>query len=150
MGKDDSGNTLLRHGGGGEDLHPLPDPNDLAEMALSYKAESDIATENKIKQISCLLNEISFNIDMRFNEMEHIINFIRYIVGTYNQHYASDKIQAFEIIEDCGHGLGFSLGNILKYTKRVGKKDGENFEKEINKVIHYAFLSLFANEEKTK
>ena len=62
----------------------------------------------------------------KFNEGHSIQELKGYIDGTYNEHYASDKYQATDIIIDSGHGEGFCIGNIMKYAKRYGNKDGKN------------------------
>ena len=64
-----------------------------------------------------------------------------YIDGTYNAHYSHNKFQATEFIMDSGHGEGFCIGNILKYSQRYGKKDGKN-RKDLLKVIHYGIMAL--------
>ena len=64
-----------------------------------------------------------------------------YINGTYNAHYSHNKFQATEFIMDSGHGEGFCIGNILKYSQRYGKKDGKN-RKDLLKVIHYGIMAL--------
>lgn len=38
-------------------------------------------------------------------------------------HYNQGKIEVIEFIED--QGLGFHLGNVVKYVARAGKKGGE-------------------------
>ena len=51
--------------------------------------------------------------DYKFNE-ENLINEIkRYIDQTYEGHYSKNQFQSSEFIMDCGHGMGFFLGNIL-------------------------------------
>ena len=60
---------------------------------------------------------------------------------TYDKHYAQRKYQATQFIEDCGHGEGFCMGNILKYAQRYGKKDGYN-KKDLLKIIHYAIIQM--------
>jgi len=42
---------------------------------------------------------------------------------------------------DSGHGEGFCIGNILKYSQRYGKKDGKN-RNDLLKVIHYGIMAL--------
>ena len=56
----------------------------------------------------------------KFNEDKLLQELKGYIDATYNQHYASDKYQATDVIIDSGHGEGFSLGNIMKYAKCYG------------------------------
>ena len=64
-----------------------------------------------------------------------------YIDATYGEHYSHNKFQATEFIMDGGHGEGFCIGNILKYSQRYGKKDGKN-RKDLLKVIHYGIMAL--------
>lgn len=72
----------------------------------------------------------------------------QYIDTTYGAHYAQNKVQATEFIIDSGHGLGFCIGNILKYAQRYGKKDGMN-KNDLMKVIHYSIIALSIREEET-
>ena len=76
-----------------------------------------------------------------FNE-EEVLNWIdNYIRSTYDSHYSQDKIQTTEFIFDSGHGIGFCIGNIIKYAQRYGKKKGYN-QDDLLKVVHYAILNL--------
>ena len=61
----------------------------------------------------------------KFNEREALLILKNHILGTYDQHYSMNKIQATEFIFDAGHGESFCLGNIIKYAQRYGKKDGK-------------------------
>ena len=90
-------------------------------------------------------------IDYKFNEGEILKEIQKYVDSTYEQHYATGKIQSTEFILDTGHGLGFTIGNIIKYAQRYGKKDGFN-KKDLMKVIHYAIiaLSIHKGEYETK
>ena len=90
-------------------------------------------------------------IDYKFNEGEILKEIQAYVDSTYEQHYATGKIQSTEFILDTGHGLGFTIGNIIKYAQRYGKKDGFN-KKDLFKVIHYAImaLSIHKGESETK
>ena len=90
-------------------------------------------------------------IEYKFNEKEILEEIQKYVDSTYEQHYAIGKIQSTEFIVDNGHGLGFTIGNILKYAQRYGKKDGFN-RKDLFKVIHYAIiaLSIHKGENETK
>ena len=69
----------------------------------------------------------------------------KYINNTYGQHYASDKYQATDVIIDSGHGEGFALGNIMKYAKRYGNKEGKN-RKDLLKILHYAIIMLYVHD----
>ena len=78
---------------------------------------------------------------MKFKE-EEVLNWVRnHIIDTYSRHYSQDKIQSTEFIFDAGHGEGFSIGNIIKYAQRYGKKNGHNPD-DLLKIIHYAIILL--------
>ncbi len=74
-----------------------------------------------------------------------LIKLQAYIDSTYEQHYSADKIQSTEFIIDSGHGEGFCIGNIIKYAKRYGKKQGRN-ELDLLKIVHYAIILLGSDE----
>ena len=80
-------------------------------------------------------------INYKFNEDNIIQQIQRYVDGTYERHYAQGKYQATDMIIDAGHGEGFSVGNIMKYAMRYGKKD--NKQAELYKIIHYAIIALY-------
>ena len=61
-------------------------------------------------------------IDYVFNENEYLQEIKDTIDSTYNAHYAQNKVQSTEFINDAGHGEGFCIGNIIKYAQRYGKK----------------------------
>jgi len=80
-------------------------------------------------------------INYKFNESALINELQYYVDATYDEHYAKNNFQSAEFIMDCGHGMGFFLGNVLKYAQRYGSKDGYN-RKDIFKILHYALLAL--------
>ena len=80
-------------------------------------------------------------INYKFNERGLIIELKKYIDSTYDEHYASDKYQATDVIIDSGHGEGFCMGNIMKYAKRYGNKEGKN-RKDLLKILHYGIIML--------
>lgn len=83
----------------------------------------------------------------KYNEEEILKQVFTHIADTYNKHYSKEKYQATEFIIDAGHGIGFCLGNILKYTQRYGKKgDKKEQEKDLLKLIHYAIIALFIHQ----
>jgi len=57
------------------------------------------------------------SIQYKYNEFALIDELQEYVDQTYNEHYSKNKFQATEFIIDGGHGEGFCLGNILKYTQ---------------------------------
>ena len=89
-------------------------------------------------------------IEYKFNE-DAVLEFLKsYIDKTYAAHYATGKIQATEFIFDSEHGVGFCLGNIMKYAMRYGKKPdpvtGEyKNQGDLLKIIHYAIM-LYGSE----
>lgn len=50
-------------------------------------------------------------------------------------HYNSGKIEVIDFIED--QGLGFNLGNVVKYTARAGKKDPAKTVEDLKKAAFY-------------
>jgi hypothetical protein len=65
-----------------------------------------------------------------------------YIDNTYSGHYVGeDNVQSLDLILSTGHATGFTIGNILKYAARYGKKRGYNRD-DLLKVIHYAIVEL--------
>ena len=85
----------------------------------------------------------------KFNEDKLIKELKEYIDQTYKGHYSKKKFQSTEFIVDCGHGLGFTLGNVLKYAQRYGHKDGQN-RKDLLKILHYALLALYIHDQGEK
>ena len=83
----------------------------------------------------------------KFKEDKIIKDIIGYVNRTYEQHYANGKYQATDMILDAGHGEGFCIGNIMKYAMRYGKKNGKN-NADLLKIIHYAIIALYLQEEK--
>ena len=77
----------------------------------------------------------------KFNDDKALREIQKWIDATYNRHYSMNKIQSTEFVADAGHGVGFCLGNIIKYAQRYGKKEGYNRE-DVLKIIHYAIILL--------
>tara|TARA_B100001287_G_C22186107_1_gene301419 strand:+ start:176 stop:445 length:270 start_codon:yes stop_codon:yes gene_type:complete len=83
-------------------------------------------------------------IKYKFNEDKILQDIKAYIDSTYDQHYSQGKYQATDMIIDAGHGEGFSIGNIMKYAMRCGKKDEK--KKELLKIIHYGIIGLYVED----
>ena len=73
---------------------------------------------NKLKVSQYLTKLTDDSIDYKYNEDRILLEIKEYIGKTYEQHYSKNKFQATEFILDSGHGEGFCIGNILKYTQR--------------------------------
>ena len=84
-------------------------------------------------------------IKYKYNEKKLLNDLQKYIDHTYSEHYSMQNIQATEFIIDAGLGEGFTLGNVIKYAQRYGKKDGYN-RKDLLKVLHYALMSLYLHD----
>ena len=84
-------------------------------------------------------------VNYKFNEGALIQELQDYIDNTYDGHYSKNQFQSTEFIIDCGHGMGFALGNVLKYAQRYGKKDGAN-RKDLMKILHYALIALHQHD----
>ena len=84
-------------------------------------------------------------VDYKYNEGELIQELTDYVNATYSEHYSKNQFQATEFIIDGGHGEGFTLGNVMKYAQRYGKKDGYN-RKDLMKILHYALIALHVHD----
>lgn len=85
-------------------------------------------------------------VNYKFNEGALIQDLQKYVDSTYDSHYSKNKFQSTEFIIDSGHGMGFALGNVLKYAQRYGHKDGTN-RKDLMKILHYALIALHCHDE---
>ena len=85
-------------------------------------------------------------INYAFSEDKVIRDLQKYVDGTYGKHYAQHKYQATQFIEDCGHGEGFCMGNILKYAQRYGHKGGKN-RADLMKILHYGIIMLHVEKD---
>jgi hypothetical protein len=81
----------------------------------------------------------------KYDEFNLIGELEDYVNSTYDQHYSQDKFQATEFIINCGHGEGFTLGNVLKYAQRYGRKEGKN-RADLLKILHYALIALHVHD----
>ena len=82
----------------------------------------------------------------KFDEDSALAELGQYIESTYSGHYATDKYQATDIIIDSGFGEGFCMGNIIKYGKRYGRKNGKNRD-DIMKILHYGIIMLHVQDQ---
>jgi hypothetical protein len=61
-------------------------------------------------------------IQYKYSEDRIINELKKYIDDTYGEHYSQNKFQATEFIMDSGHGEGFCIGNIMKYSQRYERR----------------------------
>jgi len=88
------------------------------------------------------------DIDYKFNEANLIKEFKEYVDATYGSHYSQNGFQSTEIIVERGHGTGFCMGNIDKYSNRYGKKgDHADQRKDLIKIMHYALIQLAIHDK---
>jgi len=78
-------------------------------------------------------------IKYKFKEDFTLRDIKKYIESTYSSHY-SGNVQPTELIISSGHGEGFCLGNMIKYSSRCGKKASTTKKSDILKVIHYSII----------
>lgn len=87
----------------------------------------------------------------KYNEPALVQELMEYIEDTYGEHYSMNKLQSTEFIVDAGHGVGFTLGNIIKYAQRYGKKGtSEQARKDLMKVLHYGIMALYIHDLESK
>ena len=87
--------------------------------------------------------------NFKFNVGARIEELLNYVSKTYDGHYSKNKFQSTEFIIDCDHGMGFALGNVLKYAQRYGKKQGYN-RADLLKILHYALIALHVHDKNEK
>jgi hypothetical protein len=87
-------------------------------------------------------------INYKYDEGNLLREITQYIDATYGEHYSQNQYQATEFIIDGGHGIGFTVGNILKYAQRYGHKGTpEDWRKDLLKVIHYAIIAMHVHDK---
>lgn len=85
--------------------------------------------------------------EYKYNEDQLIEEFKKYVDSTYSQHYVGkNNVQSLDLIFSSENGRGFTIGNVLKYAARYGKKGGRNRD-DLMKIIHYSLLALFVHDE---
>ena len=91
--------------------------------------------------------DLKNKIDYKFNENQYIQELQKYIDTTYDAHYAKNKMQSTEVIIDRGHGTGFCMGNVDKYSNRYGNKGTrDDARKDLMKILHYAVIQLYIHD----
>ena len=86
-------------------------------------------------------------IDYKFDEDLYLNEMKEYVDATYDGHYSTNTFQSTEVIIDRGHGTGFCMGNVDKYSNRYGKKGTkEDARKDLMKILHYALIQLYVHD----
>ena len=85
----------------------------------------------------------------RYSEDDTLQEFKEYLNATYDQHYANDDLQTFDVWAALGIAPESCQSNVLKYAMRYGKKDGYN-KKDLFKIIHYTILWIHYVETKSQ
>ena len=81
-------------------------------------------------------------VNYKRNEDKILQGIKQYIDSTYSAHYSSDSGRdVVDDWEDMGIAKEAYLSNMLKYVKRLGKKEGWN-PKDVMKVVHYSIFML--------
>ena len=87
-------------------------------------------------------------IEYKYNEGDLLREITDYVNSTYDGHYSQNQYQATEFIIDGGHGVGFTIGNIMKYAQRYSHKGTpEDWRKDLMKVIHYAIIAMYVHDK---
>jgi len=121
------------------------------KVAIAYSDLIDATGDVEITIGDAPTITITEPIEYKFRERELLTEVQQYVDKTYDQHYATDKYQATDIIIDSGHGTGFCLGNVIKYAKRYGRKGTpDDARKDLMKVLHYALIQLYIHDEENK
>lgn len=82
------------------------------------------------------------SIQYKRNEAKIVREFMEYINSTYEAHYATDSGRdVIDDWQDMDIAKEAFLSNIVKYTKRFGKKAGYN-PKDVIKIMHYCVFLL--------
>jgi hypothetical protein len=81
-------------------------------------------------------------IDYKRNEDKILKAVQQYVDSTYTAHYSSSSGRyVVDDWEDMVIAREAFLSNIVKYTKRLGKKEGWN-PKDVMKIIHYSVFLI--------
>jgi len=99
-------------------------------------------------QLDAILPKKPTVVDYKYDEPRLVKELMDYIESTYNQHYSMNRLQSTEFIIDSGHGIGFTLGNVIKYAQRYGKKGSAvDARKDLLKVLHYAVMAIYVHDQ---
>lgn len=117
-------------------------PESMETVINKFKPGNKLIAE----EIADKVEDEVIEIEYKYGELDVLEKLRDHIDNTYNQHYSKGKVQTTEFILDSGHGVGFCIGNIIKYAQRYGKKGGNNIE-DLYKMGHYMAI-LIGHETK--
>lgn len=87
------------------------------------------------------LESLDANVSIKANGHCHIEDASAPTTKHYDEHYASmiglEPIELMQLVLTYDEFIGFLKGNIIKYTLRAGKKQGEAAEKDLAKAKRY-------------
>lgn len=82
-----------------------------------------------------------FNVTLDANDNNHTEDASTSNTKYYDEHYASmvglEPIELMQLVLSPAEVIGFLKGNIIKYSMRAGKKQGEAAEKDVAKAKRY-------------
>jgi hypothetical protein len=85
----------------------------------------------------------------KYDEDQIVAQIVAHIASTYGAHYVGrNNVQSLDLIFSTDNGLGFTIGNAMKYLARFGKKKGRNRE-DLLKAAHYVILALYVINNET-
>lgn len=82
----------------------------------------------------------------KYNEDQYMTDVIKYLAGTYGEHYVAKDIQVIDIWESLDSLETTARDTAIKYLCRYGKKAGKN-KKDLLKAIHYILLMMYATDK---
>tara|TARA_E500000318_G_C3502797_1_gene189047 strand:- start:102 stop:782 length:681 start_codon:yes stop_codon:yes gene_type:complete len=126
--------------------YPIPHPSPVNRQWNDKKFEESVIRDLQDNLITVQFkNELNMDFVMKYSEDRILKEFEEYIQSTYDKHYSKNNFQATEFIIDSGHGMGFCLGNVMKYAQRYGKKGGRN-RADLMKIAHYAIMAMHVHD----
>ena len=87
------------------------------------------------------LESLDANVSIKANGHCHLEDASASTTKYYDEHYASmiglEPIELMQLVLSPAEVIGFLKGNIIKYSMRAGKKQGEAAEKDVAKAKRY-------------
>ena len=100
------------------DLQWVSPPEVQEQLPLGDILIDDLTDDITIRLVDDMTLDYKYSEDRLIRELQ------AYVDKTYSGDYSQNKYQATEFIIDGGHGMGFCLGNILKYTRDTVTRKG--------------------------